>query len=264
MKEVVVKMSEKKMTAPKQLIVFAQDGQYMEKAEFLAEKTGARVTQNREEAEASLALCVGREGVTLAGERQEVHCDFSSMIHRLRRDRLSGELLVRAAKIKNARGVLTVVDATAGLGEDSLLLAAAGFYVHMYERNPVIAALLGDALERAGQMPEFSQIIARMHLAGGNSIPALKDLGFVPDVVFLDPMFPGKEKTALAKKKFQLLHCLETPCTDGEELLAAAVSANPRKIVIKRPIRGEYLGGRKPDYSYSGKTVRYDCIAVRV
>ena len=41
------------------------------------------------------------------------------------------------------------VDATAGLGEDSLLLAAAGFEVTLCEADPVIAVLLEDALTRA-------------------------------------------------------------------------------------------------------------------
>ena len=42
----------------------------------------------------------------------------------------------------------------------------------------------------------------------------------------------------------------------------AAVSAGPRKIVIKRPLKGPFLAGRKPDYSITGKTIRYDCLLV--
>jgi 16S rRNA (guanine1516-N2)-methyltransferase len=65
------------------------------------------------------------------------------------------------------------------------------------------------------------------------------------------------------KKKFQVLHQLEQPCTDETELLDAAVSAGPRKIVIKRPLKGPYLAGRKPDYSLKGKAIRYDCIILQ-
>ena len=73
-------------------------------------------------------------------------------------------------------------------------------------------------------------------------------------------MFPEKRKSSLTKKKFQLIHELEKPCDDEEELLGAALSAHPRRIVIKRPLKGPYLAGIKPDYSIKGKTIRYDCL----
>jgi 16S rRNA (guanine1516-N2)-methyltransferase len=84
----------------------------------------------------------------------------------------------------------------------------------------------------------------------------------VPDVIYLDPMFPSRQKSALVKKKFQMLHKLEQPCEEGCKFLEAALDCKPRKIVIKRPIKGEFLGDRKPDYSISGKTIRYDCIVI--
>lgn len=39
----------------------------------------------------------------------------------------------------------------------------------------------------------------------------------------------------------------------------AAIAASPRKIVIKRPLKGPYLADIKPDYSLVGKAIRYDC-----
>ncbi len=73
-------------------------------------------------------------------------------------------------------------------------------------------------------------------------------------------MFPEKTKSALAKKKFQLLHQLELPCENEESLLDAAIAASPRRIVIKRPLKGPFLAGRKPDFTLRGKAIRYDCI----
>ena len=83
-----------------------------------------------------------------------------------------------------------------------------------------------------------------------------------PDVVYLDPMFPGRTKSAAVKKKFQLIHGLERPTEplDEESLLQAALAARPRKVVIKRPVKGPYLAGVKPSHSIAGKAVRYDCI----
>ena len=153
-----------------------------------------------------------------------------------------------------------IADATAGLGEDSFLLASAGCSVTLYEYNPVIAALLADALERAAQDPALQTAAARMELRQEDSLLALPLLEPSPDVVFLDPMFPERQKSALVKKKFQLLGQLEFPCAEEEALLQAALAAHPRRIIIKRPAKGAYLGGLRPDYSLSGKTIRYDCL----
>lgn len=211
------------------------------------------------EAAEGLELRRDDEGLALVGDGMVLRADFSRLLPRLRADRLGRELLVRAAR---TRGVATptAVDATAGLGEDSLLLAAAGFTVTMFEKDPVIAALLRDALDRAANDSRLAGAVARMTLVEGDSVAGLRKLGFSPDVVFLDPMFPERTKSAAVKKKFQLLHHLERPCEDEEGLLAAALSARPRKVVIKRPPKGPWLAGAKPSHSLTGKAVRYDVI----
>jgi 16S rRNA (guanine1516-N2)-methyltransferase len=228
---------------------------------------------------APLALRVDEHGLALLGDGMELRADFRDMIPRLRPDRLHRELLVRAAKVKDShdRSALppdaaprpTLIDATAGLGTDSLLLAAAGFEVTMFERNPVIAALLSDAMRRAALVPELAEIVAHMHLIEDDSIDALRRqreecLRVPPDVVYLDPMFPERRKSAAVKKKFQLLHYLERPCDEESqrEMLRAAMAARPRKVVVKRPVKGPNLAGVKPSYSISGKAARYDCIVV--
>lgn len=209
--------------------------------------------------EAGLELREGAAGLALAGDGMELTCDLARLLPRLRPDRLGRELLVRAARVRGVAAP-TAVDATAGLGEDSLLLAAAGFTVTMYEKDPVIAALLQDALERAANEPQLSVIVERMTLVEGDSVAALRAMGAAPDVVFLDPMFPERTKSAAVKKKFQLLHRLERPCEDERELLDAALAAGPRKVVIKRPPKGPCLAGVRPSHAVAGKAVRYDVI----
>ena len=146
---------------------------------------------------------------------------------------------MKAAKIKGAAHP-RVIDATAGLGEDSLLLAAAGFSVTLFENDPVIATLLSDALRRAEEVPELSEAVSRMRFIEGDSITAMRRMTegmfhsgsydcfkanegrnetappVLPEVILLDPMFPEREKSALVKKKFQLLQKLERPCDDEE------------------------------------------------
>ena len=200
------------------------------------------------------------EGLSLSDGKNTVRGDFTRLLPRVRRGNLSRELLVRAVKVKGI-GEPLVVDATAGLGEDSFLLAAAGCRVLLFEYDPVIFALLSDALERAKRDPETAPIASRMTLFPGDSIPALPTLTPHPDVVLLDPMFPERTKSALVKKKFQLLHQLERPCENERALFDAALAAHPKRIVIKRPAKGPYLAGVKPSYSLSGSAVRFDCVA---
>ena len=252
-------------TLQEQLIVFAAGEEYKEAAQALADHLQVKFTMAQEQAYAMpLALRLGDKGLTLTDGNQEMRGDLTKMLPRIKKGRVESELLVKASRIRGAQGPLLAIDATAGMGEDSILLAAAGFTVHMYERDPVIAALLGDAVRRAREIPELSAIAGRMHLFEEDSVAALQKMGEpeLPDVVVLDPMFPERQKSALVKKKFQLIHQLEKPCDAEEELLAAAIAAHPRKIVIKRPVKGPNLAGRKPDYTISGKAVRYDCISI--
>lgn len=210
---------------------------------------------------AGLELRRDADGLILEGDGMRLRASFDDMKRRLLHGKLNGELLVRAARLKGIEEP-TLVDATAGLGQDSLLLAAAGFSVTLIECNPVIAAMLVDAIERARRDPELADAAGRMRVIEGNSLKVLRDLSMPPDVVYLDPMFPGRSKSAAVKKKFQLLHRLEMPCEDEMALLEAARAAHPRKIVVKRPVKGPHLAGVKPDYTLRGKAVRYDCIVM--
>lgn len=256
------------------------------------------------DAEHPLVLHRTEQGLVLEKEKMSLRCDFLEMLPRIKPGKLQTELLVKAAKIKHKEPLSSsaiqtknkdaqsgkidnkllpatpiAIDATAGLGQDSFLLAAAGFTVYMFEQDPIIAALLEDALDRAKSDPALANIIERMHLFTEDSISALQRLGtslsrdkqtpqtsdsqpylsVKPDVIYLDPMFPERTKSAAVKKKFQLLHHLEHPCENEEELLSAAMNIRPRKIVVKRMAKGPFLAGKKPSYSIKGKSIRYDC-----
>lgn len=200
------------------------------------------------------------KGLKITDGVLELYGDFTKMSKRLKQSNLERELLVKAVRIKSLSRPLVVMDATAGLGEDSLLIAAAGHRVYLYESDETIGALLEDAHRRALEDENLKPIAERMTINIGDSIQAMSHLDFEPDVIYLDPMFPKREKSAEVKKKFQLIHGLEEPCTNEQEMLNAAINANPRKIVIKRPVKGPFLADRKPDYSVTGNSVRYDCI----
>lgn len=232
-------------------------------ARFTEERLKIRTTHDMSSVPAGACyLQLDGSGLGLVENGHMLRGNFAKLRPRLIPNNLNGELLVKASKLKGAQGEgqLTAVDATAGLGEDAFLLAGAGFQVELYERNPIIAALLADALRRGLEDPELAQVIGRMHLHMEDSMAALSRMSPPPDIIVLDPMFPKRQKSGLIKKKFQLLQQLEQPCAEENDLLQAAISCRPRRIVIKRPLKGPYLAGVKPSYSIKGKAIRYDCI----
>ncbi len=243
------------------MIVCVEKGGDLTKARVLADKLNVPLilSEPLQEEPEDLALRFHEGGLTLCGEGMEMQGDLTHMIPRLKKNNLQKEYLVKASRMKNPEEHPVAVDATAGMGEDSLLLAAAGYQVFLYELNPVIAALLKDSLRRASSVPELKEAVSRMHVREGDSIEGLSRLDTAPDLILLDPMFPERKKSGLIKKKFQLLQKLERPCSDEESLFDAAWSAGPRRLVIKRPLKGPYLAGVKPDYSIQGKAIRYDC-----
>lgn len=254
-----------------EILFYYGEGADEETLRLAEEKTGLRAeklpepdAERRGEEEQPLILLADGEGLALKKGGSILRGDFGKMLPRLIPNNLGHEMLVRAARFKNRTDEreMTAVDATAGLGEDAFLLAGAGFRVTMFERDPLIALLLYDALERGKKDERLSPVLDRMELRMENSVEKMPILPFAPDIVLLDPMFPKRQKSGMIKKKFQLLQRLEQPCSDEEELLNAALACRPRRIVIKRPAKGPYLAGRKPGYSITGGAIRYDCIVV--
>lgn len=243
----------------KLISILVKNNSNIEKAKKISEKLNIEI-KTEDNIESDLILQFDEDGLSLVSKNMKLHGDFTNTIRRIKQSNLEKELLIHAAKIKGKKQDLIAIDATAGMGEDSLLLAAYGFKVNLYEKNPIIAELLKDALERAKQTPELKEIVSRMEVFEEDSIIAMSKLDYKPDVILLDPMFPERTKSALIKKKFQILHQIETPCTNEKELLDSAIKANPKKIVIKRPLKGDYLAGIKPSYSVKGNSIRYDCI----
>ena len=125
--------------------------------------------------DSAVKLVRDERGLALVGDGMELRCDLARMLPRIKPGKLQHELLVKAAKVKGAIAP-RAIDATAGFGEDALLLAAAGFDVQLYEADPVIAALLADGLERAAADAQLTPLVARMHLTQGDSVAALRAL----------------------------------------------------------------------------------------
>ena len=183
---------------------------------------------------------------------------YAGLRHEERRARARGrsrrEPLARALGARTR----TVIDATAGLGQDAFLLACLGYRVTAIERAPVLAVLLRDGLARAAADPVQRNALGdRLCVITGDARLLLREMT-PPDAVFLDPMFPPKRrKSALARKEIQIIRRVVGDDPDALELFAVARASARERVVVKRPTSAPPLAPR-PSMSYVSKLVRYD------
>lgn len=175
---------------------------------------------------------------------------------------LRDEAIVRACGIQKGHRP-DVLDATAGLGRDGMILAHAGCPVRFLERNRAIHALLNDAVYRASQDEHIGPWVServRVLPAGSILQPAYAGqlLAKPPMVIYLDPMFPHRDKSAAVKKDMQILQALVGSDEDSADLLDAALSLATHRVIVKRPVKAPYLAERKPQAQVTTKKHRFD------
>ena len=185
--------------------------------------------------------------------------------HRRRFGGGRGQPLAKAIGLKGGLNP-TVIDATAGLGRDAFVIANLGAQVMLIERSPILAALLEDGLGRASHDPELKTIVTdRMDLVETNAIEWLTNLPTeqYPDVIYMDPMYPHRNKSALVKKEMRVLRELVGDDEDASQLLHVALNCAKRRVTVKRPrtapiLSGSVLNNRKPNSAVESKNTRYD------
>lgn len=190
-----------------------------------------------------------------------VWADFVSgaVAHRRKFGGGSGQMIAKAVGIKS--GVRpTVLDATAGLGKDSFVLATLGCDVTMVERSPIVHTLLADGLYRAQQESEIADIVERLSLLHGNAAQLMAQQPATQTaVVYLDPMFPHSDKSAQVKKEMRLFRDVVGADDDASQLLDAALEFAKARVVVKRPRKAPTIEhGTQPTYQVEGKSSRYD------
>jgi 16S rRNA (guanine1516-N2)-methyltransferase len=169
-----------------------------------------------------------------------------------------GEAISKAVGIKKGHRP-NIVDATAGWGRDAFVLATMGCRVHMIERSEIIAKLLEDGLRRAEQDKKIGTMIKEnLSLKFGDSRQELLQTPFEPEVIYLDPMFPQKEKSALVKKEMRVLQEVVGQDEDADALLNLALTIATNRVVVKRPASANFLAGIKPHTSIKTKKHRFD------
>ncbi|EKF75090.1 hypothetical protein A11A3_05339 [Alcanivorax hongdengensis A-11-3] len=219
---------------------------------------GVAVSDDAEARSRQLALVLGMHEGRLSlwrpgGQETPLAVEFNEgkQGYRLSHERVRHERLIKALG-KPREAQTTVLDATAGLGRDAALMAMAGFQVLLCERSPVVHALLADGLARAPSLAERMLLLPCEDALAQPTEPL--------HAVYLDPMFPAREKSAAVKKDLQWLQWLcPYPQADEERrLMDWALSLPARRVIVKRPARAPLLAGRTPGFSQKGKAVRFD------
>ncbi|MGO2073700.1 class I SAM-dependent methyltransferase [Pseudoalteromonas sp. AOP31-A2-14] len=169
-----------------------------------------------------------------------------------------GQSIAKAVGL-NKGATPVVLDATAGLGRDGFVLASLGCKVILHERHPVVAALLYDGLQRAYSDAEIgSWMKESMSLVFGSSHTLLAQCESMPEVVYLDPMFPHREKSALVKKEMRVFQDLVGGDSDADDLLAFAYPLASKRVVVKRPDYAPFLNEQAPSMQIKTKKNRFD------
>lgn len=229
----------------------------------IVEKLNARFFRLNPE----MALCVDDSGLSLCANGMKMQPDWKAEIPRLKRASLKSEMIARACNIAEKP---TLIDATAGLGHDTLLMAHLGAEVTLIERHPILFTLLEDSKAQAENDPFLAKVVSRIHLVFSDSAEYLQhciDENKTVDVVYLDPMFPQRDqnqqaikKQAQVKKQMQLLHMLlpeDGEMDLGDHLLVLAQQI-AKRVVVKRPRLAVFLNDQPTDHQWQGDACRFD------
>ncbi|HHJ35783.1 MAG TPA: 16S rRNA methyltransferase [Gammaproteobacteria bacterium] len=197
-----------------------------------------------------------------------ISIDFlkGSLAHRHRFGGGRGQAIAKAVGLKSAI-TPTVLDTTAGLAGDAFVLATLGCPITLIERSPILFCLLENALERATLNETFQPITRQgFHIMQCDANDYIKEQRVkkqtAPDVIYIDPMYPDRKKSALVKKDMQILQRLHGKDDNTDELLDNALSFAKKRVVVKRPAYAGPLNDRKPDTSIKSKKTRYDIYTI--
>ncbi len=157
------------------------------------------------------------------------------------------EPLAKAIGLKKGKERPVVLDATAGLLGDSLLMYAFGLkQLICFERNPIAATLITNALSLADTTIDFHYGMAQD-----------AELHESIDVVFYDPMYKEKNQKVAPRKEMAIFREIIGPDEDILETAKYLSSLARERLVIKRPNMAAPIL-ENPHHSFKGKSTSYD------
>lgn len=253
------------------LAIEAVDNESQTKAENFSNNVGFPLCIEKDSSDFLLEF--SKAGVRLldlrSGKPVEIKVDFTAgaSVHRMKYGGGKSQAIAKAVGV-SPQFRPTVLDATAGLGMDAFVLASLGCKVTMLERAPVAFALLEDGLQRARHFVEITisddyaqlaETIGRLELIKQDSLQYMRTASKeIINVVYLDPMFPERKKTAQVKKEMIAFQELVGKDEDSDALLEAALGLAENRVVVKRPGHAPFLANSAPSYQLKGKSSRFD------
>lgn len=177
--------------------------------------------------------------------------------HRLRFGGGRGQDLAKAMGLRAGK-TPGIIDATAGLGRDSFLLASLGAKVTMIERSEVMHALLAEGMRKAAaEGGAFREIIDRMTLLKGDAKQVIPELDC--EAILIDPMHPPRKSSALVRQELRQVRDIVGTDDDAAELVNLALAHAANRVVLKWSAKAEPIAGVKAcTHQIRGKTTRYD------
>lgn len=181
--------------------------------------------------------------------------------HRLRFGGGRGQDLAKAMGLRAGK-TPSIIDATAGLGRDSFLLASLGAQVTMIERSAQMHALLVQGMERAfDEGGAFREIIERMTLLHGDAKALLPDLS--AQAILIDPMHPPRKNSALVKRELRQVREIVGTDEDAADLVRIALNCARNRVVLKWPAKADPIEDiRVCSHQILGKSTRYDVFMI--
>lgn len=156
---------------------------------------------------------------------------------------LHKEPLAKALGIKKGVEKPIVLDATAGMLGDTLLIYAFGCKVFACERNPIASILAINALSLTETSIDFTYGEA-------------SQFDWKVDVVYFDPMYEEKNEKALPKKEMRIFREVVGIDKDANTV-ASLLRAKAKRLVIKRSVKASPIL-ENPHMQITGKSTRYD------
>ncbi len=189
----------------------------------------------------------------LEGNKFSINFELDRRNYQKKKSSLKKELIARA--MGSGRAGMRILDLSAGLGIDAVFLSQMGFEVTAIERNAFIFLALNDAIQNS----KIEMNLKFFFDSAQNYLQ--KNIGN-HDVIYFDPMFPDKKKSALPKQEMVFFRNLVGADEDAENVLELALQRKEiHRVVVKRPIKAPSLL-KKPDFKVEGKLVRFDVYGV--
>lgn len=236
-------------------------------ATALAKKTGFPVLDNKSD-NFDFQLCFDDNYIELfdSGLNTGIHVNFAegALAHRRQFGGGRGQAIARAIGLKHG-STPSVIDITAGLARDAYILASLGCKVILVEQSVVLYTLVQDGILRGHANEASAEVLKNfMNLVNADAILYMEhmDKDTRPDVIYIDPMYPDRKKSALVKKDMQILQHLLGKDENASLLLKTALECVTRRVVVKRPVHAAPVSGTEPSTSISSKKTRYDVYLV--